>query len=386
MEDHEITQFLSKLIIQRLDKTMIESQVSEPQPLQIESKKKGLSNLRKGLSYYNMKRLDEAFTQLKKSIGLNPKRDQAHCLLASVLIKQKKYKEAEEVMENAFSIHLIDKTHFSHFTMGILHFKQEDYSSSLLDLSTSLRLSFNSKEKEYNGRRFYYIARSMIKKGIKTEDEKDEIKKILTDTITANKEWSKGYYRRVEFYLSLLKLNQLNEKEGYVILSDLQSSLHYNSSVQPIYQLSTKKIKLIRHSIQLQIHNQFHTSNVLENQEKNYNNNNDINNNGNDNKESIFRDGREYSLMNLKVNSNEEEIDYFTKRLHSYLGDYSGNQICVVCIVLFGIEFTITRRKIVKKSEESYQISRDNAYQLPFSNSDDSISLTFPFSSSYSIR
>ena len=36
----------------------------------------------------------------------------------------------------------------------------------------------------------------MIKQGIKSEDEREDIKKKLTKTITANKEWSKGNYRR----------------------------------------------------------------------------------------------------------------------------------------------------------------------------------------------
>ena len=84
--------------------------------------------------------------------------------------------------------------------------------------------------------------------------------------------------------------------------------------------------------------------------------------------------------MDLKVNSSDEEIDLFIDRLYPYLERFSSDPICVLCIVLFGIEFTISR--INKYSI----ISRDKVYQLPFSNSRDSISLTFPFSSSDNMR
>ena len=48
--------------------------------------------------------------------------------------------------------------------------------------------------------------------------------------------------------------------------------------------------------------------------------------------------------MDLKINSEGEEIDYFTEQLLGYLGRNLPNQICFICIVLFGIEFTITKR------------------------------------------
>ena len=402
----------------------------------VDRSKEGLKHLSKVLTYYNMKRYDESMIQLNKSIKMYPKQDQAHCLSALILTKQKKFEEAKNVMENAmkiaFSIHQTDKTfktndigtELEFYTKGFLFFKQGNFSSSHYFLSHSLKLSEESKgeeyngidrnEGEYNGRRFYYIARSMIKIGIKTEVEKAEIKKKLTETINANKKWSKAYYRRAEYYLSLLKSNQLNEEEKGedLVLSDLQSSLHYNSSSPPIYQLSTEKIDLIRHSIQLNIHNRFPSSNPIQEntQEKNDNNNNDnqendlinydndknndnnqhknineINANSNDNNNSNKDDnlwyGKVYSLMDLKVNSSDEEIDLFIDRLLPYLGSYSTDQICIVCIVLFGIEFTI-----IRKSENIYQMSRDKVYQLPFSNSSDTISLTFPYSSPDQIR
>ena len=131
-----------------------------------------------GLSMYNMKRYDESIYQFKKSIKKDPKYDQLHCLLALILIKQKNYKEAADVMEGAFSVHQIDKTEFTYYTMGTLLFKQGDYSSSILHLSRSLQLYFNSNEGDYNGRRFYYISRSMIKQGIKSEDEREDKKEI----------------------------------------------------------------------------------------------------------------------------------------------------------------------------------------------------------------
>ena len=77
-----------------------------------------------GLSMYNMKRYDESIYQFKKSIKKDPKYDQLHCLLALILIKQKNYKEAADVMEGAFSVHQIDKTEFTYYTMGTLLFKQ----------------------------------------------------------------------------------------------------------------------------------------------------------------------------------------------------------------------------------------------------------------------
>ena len=205
-----------------------------------------------GFTFYHLERYDESIDILKKSIEIDSKFEYAHCKLALVLIKQRKYKEAEKVMEKVFSNHQINKKEFTYYTMGVLLFKQAHYSSSILHLSTSLQLSFDPYDGEYNSKRYYFITRSMIKNGIKTEEEKEEIKKKLTETITANKQWSKLYYRRAQYYLSLSK------EEGDNILSDLQSSLHYNSFSHPSYQLSTKKLNLIRNSIQGKIHPLFY--------------------------------------------------------------------------------------------------------------------------------
>ena len=92
------------------------------------------------------------------------------------------------------------------------------------------------------------------------------------------------------------------------------------------------------------------------------------------------------TLMNLKVNSNDKEIDSFMESLLANVESHSQDQNSAVPFALFGIEFTIRRGEIEISSEKRYQINRDKAYQLPFSNSNNSISLSFSISSYDQLR
>ena len=72
---------------------------------------------------------------------------------------------------------------------------------------------------------------------------KDVLEK-LSESISANDKWSKGYYRRGEVYLMMSPPSLENAK------SDFLNAIQFRESSPPADQLSDKKIQFIQEKIQ----------------------------------------------------------------------------------------------------------------------------------------
>ena len=188
-------------------------------------------------TYYNLGRFDEAIEKFKEAIERNDKCEEAFSGHSLSLIRLKKYKEAEEVITKAMLI--FDKSEEIYYARGVVALKLANYSLAYEYISTSISIDLVEYAKLYNTRRYYYLARSLLKRGVQNKEQKMEILINLNKSIEFDKEWSKSYYRRAEYYLSLAPPSY------NLALTDLQTALKNNPSYFPVHQLSSTKLTFI---------------------------------------------------------------------------------------------------------------------------------------------
>ena len=197
-----------------------------------------------GYIYHLMNNDEKSVEYYKDLIKLMPRSEYGHCGLALNLIKRKKFLDAQNVMKNAIENEKIDhEAEISHYVLGVLDYKFDRFESAIDQLKKSLEKNPSSVR---IGKVNFYIARSIEKKGVQNDDEKKEIKERLDKATVEDPKWSKPFFRRAQFYLSLLNNNA---NDFHLALDDLRTAIDINSRYHPAEQLSSSKIVFMQKMI-----------------------------------------------------------------------------------------------------------------------------------------
>lgn len=152
--------------------------------------------IRKGNDYYGIGQYELAERQYKEALKSEPDNRIAQHNLANALYRQKKYKEAADVLDGivADSKEAIVKS-AAHYNNGVIKTKQKDLEGSIEDYKNALRQNPDDKEAREN------LQKALLELKQKQQQQQQDQKQNKTPQSNLNQKQAEQ------------KLNELEEKE-----------------------------------------------------------------------------------------------------------------------------------------------------------------------------
>ncbi len=111
-----------------------------------------------GLTYFMLKQFELAEKHLRMAIGLTPNNSDAKVNLARVLVSQKKFGQAQELLNQVFADLIYPMPQKVHFTQGLLHFENKRYGLARESFYKSLQMDRgNCYTATYYGRSLFEL-------------------------------------------------------------------------------------------------------------------------------------------------------------------------------------------------------------------------------------
>ena len=191
-------------------------------------------------TFYNVGRYKEALEQAEmgdKLLKIRKTNTLVHSCTALPLIKLKEYEKAKIDIQSCFSI---PEDTFDLFCYGLVLYKLKEYQNSSLNLLNCIIIG---PVLEYTSKTKYYFAMTLIKL---KENNCDKIIDNFNDSIEAEPNWSKPYYRLAQFLNLKFPIEKKEE-----IKSNYLFAVEKNNLMPPCDRLSELKIIKILETVSL---------------------------------------------------------------------------------------------------------------------------------------